>query len=474
MLFYIYHIFQSLRRYFSRETAWLQFCSVILGMMACLEPGGVSSLCRFWGFNEKGYLSLLNFFRARSWNHESVMQGWSRFVLRKAPVIMSGDRLVCLSDHTLNPKDGRRMPGVVSLRQNSETQSKPGYFRGHCWSALSLVLGSSKGYFSLPILARIDQGHEHLKKLSPIEPESTQTQRPVMMAQDFAKQNFQCVLLVLDAYFGVEPAFAQAAAICDETGEPLVHILTKAKRNYVANTAEGERLKLWDMFDSASEAGFQEAECQIYGEKKTVSFLAKNLYWGESQRLIRFIWVKSAVGQIILMASDLEIEPAKAIEFYALRMKIETMFDRLKNLIGAFDYHFWSSGLPKHSRRPKKNADLLLPDAEKPEPVKQCWDAYERFVNLGCLALGALQLISLAFSETIRDEYQGFLRTKPSDIPSERVTRSVLSKHIQNSLGKVNAGATLSMIYEYHKRAGFLAQPCKAISEDLCDSYFTA
>jgi len=80
----------------------------------------------------------------------------------------------------------------------------------------------------------------------------------------------------------------------------------------------------------------------------------------------------------------------------------------------------------------------------------------------------------LAFSETIRDEYQGFLRTKPSDIPSERVTRSVLSKHIQNSLGKVNAGATLSMIHEYHKKAGFLALPCKAVSEDLCDSYFTA
>jgi DDE superfamily endonuclease len=441
-------------------------------MMSCLEPGGVSSLCRFWGLNERGYLSLLNFFRSSAWNHESLMQGWSRFVLRKGPVIDSGDRLLALVDHTLKPKDGRRMPGVVSLRQTSETQSKPGYFRGHCWSVLSLVVGSTKTYFSLPVLARIDQGHQHLRNLNPTAPESTQTQRPVIMAQDFAKQHFRRVLLVLDAYFCVEPAFAQAASICDETGEPWVHLLTKAKRNYVAQTAEGERLKLWDRFDSVSE--FAHAQCQMYGEKTTVSFLAENLYWGDNQRLIRFIWVTSPLGQIILMTSNLELKPEQAIEGYALRMKIETMFDRLKNLIAAFDYHFWSTDLPKHSRRPKKNAELLLPDHEKPESIQQCWNAYERFVNLGCLALGMLQLISLTFSQTIRDEFQGFLRTQPNDIPSERVTRSVLSKHIQNTLGKVKAGATLRMIHDYHKKAGFLAIHCKALSEDLCDSYFTA
>ena len=40
-------------------------------------------------------------------------------------------RYVLLGDHTHVVKDGGRMPGVVSLREHSETQRKPSYFRGN-------------------------------------------------------------------------------------------------------------------------------------------------------------------------------------------------------------------------------------------------------------------------------------------------------------------------------------------------------
>ena len=56
-----------------------------------------------------------------------------------------------LGDHTHVVKDGGRMPGVVSLRETSETQHRPSYFRGQYWGALGLVVGSLAGCFCLPL-----------------------------------------------------------------------------------------------------------------------------------------------------------------------------------------------------------------------------------------------------------------------------------------------------------------------------------
>jgi len=47
--------------------------------------------------------------------------------------LFSQRRVVVIGDHTYISKEGRRMPGVVTLRQDSETQSKPSYFKGQCW-----------------------------------------------------------------------------------------------------------------------------------------------------------------------------------------------------------------------------------------------------------------------------------------------------------------------------------------------------
>src|SRR3990167_911756 len=466
MLFYIYTIFHSFRPFFSRKVAWLHFCSVVLGMIACMEMGGVSSLCRFWHMNEQGYLSLLHFFRASSWNHLTLMNHWTRYVIQKGPVLNNKGRLLMLADHTYQPKDGRRMPGVVTLHQKSETQSKPSFFRGQCWAVLSMVIGSKEGYFSLPVLAKLDQGYAHLKQT----PELSQSQRPVALAQDFAWEQQKPVLLVLDAYFGTEPVFEQAKSICDENEKPWVEVITKAKKNYVARTEQGETIHLSKEFETE---GFHLADCQLYGHLENVAFKVRNLSWGKS-RPIRFIWVKSRLGKMVLMCSNLDQEPIKAIEAYGLRMKIEVMFDRLKNLLGAFEFHFWTQKLPSHSRRPKKNNALKEPDTVDLKKVELCWLAYERFVNLGCIALGVLQLLAVGFPEQIWQNFQSFLRTRRNTLPSERVVRFVLAKHIQQQLGKVTSGATLRQIHDYHKNAGFLDPPLEEDCEVLCPLSYTA
>ena len=107
-------------------------------------------------------------------------------------------RCVLLGDHTYVVKDGGRMPGVVSLREHSETQRKPSYFRGQCWGAIGLVVGALKGCFCLPLELRIHQGFVHLGQ-APEPASSSRTslgERVVQMALAFARDHDRPAWLV--------------------------------------------------------------------------------------------------------------------------------------------------------------------------------------------------------------------------------------------------------------------------------------
>ena len=115
--------------------------------------------------------------------------------------------------------------------------------------------------------------------------------------------------------------------------------------------------------------------------------MALNLLWKPTGGFIRFIFALTSRGPIVLMCSDLQMPPVTAIELYCLRVRVETLFAMLKHLIGAFRYHFWSKGLPRHSRKPKKNQHLKQPTKEDVKQVQSCWEGCERFVMLAAIAL---------------------------------------------------------------------------------------
>jgi hypothetical protein len=53
---------QGFRNAFSRQQSWLVFCAILLSFLAASEMVGVTSMCRYWVSNEKGYYQLLHFF----------------------------------------------------------------------------------------------------------------------------------------------------------------------------------------------------------------------------------------------------------------------------------------------------------------------------------------------------------------------------------------------------------------------------
>jgi len=64
-----------------------------------------------------------------------------------------------------------------------------------------------------------------------------------------------------------------------------------------------------------------------------------------------------------------------------------------------------------------------LMGADQQRKVKHCFEAYERFVMSGAIALGLLQLISLKYQNSVWSEFQGFLRTRSRTVPSERTVK---------------------------------------------------
>jgi hypothetical protein len=441
MLMYLYHALESFRSVFSRQRSWLLFCAVVLSFLAAPEMIGVTSMCRFWHGNESVYHRLLHFFRSKAYDFGALLAAWQGYVLRQAVAVQVIGRVVLLGDHTHVVKDGGRMPGVVSLRETSETQHKPSYFRGQCWGAVGLVVGTLEACFCLPLELRIHQGFRHLghAAASP-HADPSMTERVIQMALAFAIGHDCPAFLVLDAFFSTAGVFRLAHSVYSITlKQPYLMILARAKKNYVAyfpaelkppgrpgpQPRYGEKVHLMECFDHPQ--GFDTVECCVYGQREAVRLMSVPLLWKPLGQWLLFIFAITSRGPIVLMCSDLTLSPVTALELYCVRTRIEILFAVLKNLIGAFCFHFWTKRLPRHARRPTANRYLQTPGLEHQPIVAACWQAYELFVWCAVIAHGLLQLIALRFGAEVWQHHQLYLRTRSRALPSEKTVRQVLA-----------------------------------------------
>jgi hypothetical protein len=465
---YLYHMLATFRPLFSRHTPWVLFCVVILGFIGTPHLEGLTSLCRFWFMEEADYHRLLHFFHSCAWSLDDLVRHWSHLVLSQQVAVSVEGRAVLLGDHTAVVKDARRMPGVVTLHQDSETQSKPTYYRGHYWGVVGLLVGSLTEVFCLPLEARLHQGLAHLgaSKSSPTD-RDTQGVMLVQMALDFARRHDLLSIVVLDAFFSIGTVFELANSVWSMAlKQPYLTILTRAKKNYAAYLEPlapsptprgrprkyGDKIKLKTVLETYQDQ-FLQAQCQLYGHTEMISYLALNLLWKPIKGPVRFIFAITSRGPLILMCSDLTMAPLGAIELYGARVRVETLVAMLKGLMGAFAYRFWSKYMPRHSRKPNKNADLKRPHSQHVPAVQQTWLACERFVMLGCLALGMLQLMSLKCHGAIWDSFTAYLRTRSRTLPSERTVKAVLAQELLRDFHHVKPSAMMQEIHDLTHRS---------------------
>jgi len=435
-----------MRLAFSRRATYYWFVVVFVGFILRTDNFGVSSIIRALSLAPESYTGLLHFFHSTAWTVEGMMFIWWQWLVKKDIAHRINDRLVLIGDHTKTPKDGRKMPAVTTLHQDSETGSKPSYFRGHHWGCIGILMRACDKYFAVPLWANIQEGLTLLAG-SDEKRHLPKTVQIVEMARRTATSMKKEAYLVLDAYFAVGPVFLAAAKKLNGISN-FVHILVRAKKNVVAYGKPpkkdphkrgpakkyGKKIKLKAIFDSKAKCyTFQTTEADVYGQIETVRYLVLDLLWKPVKGMLRFILVETSRGKMILITSDFTLDPITAVQLYCRRVTIETMFDTLKNTLGAMAYHFWSHYLSRASRKPKKNKDRKQ-ESTDPAKTNNTLAAIEKFVNVQLLVLGMLQLIAKQFSTEVKTKANCWLRTVSANIPSEFVTRTALANILKNNL----------------------------------------
>jgi hypothetical protein len=300
--------------------------------------------------------------------------------------------------------------------------------------------------FCIPLCAELHEGVADIRRLqNKADPlidgrakVSITTLMAAMAADLVAAMGRRC-LLVLDAYFAVGPVLAILKKVVDPDGQPLVHVVTRAKSNVVGYgdplskpgrrgrpCTYGPKLKLMALFEARA-AAFEQTVIELYGCCKTVSFLCLDLVWKPVGEKIRFVLVKDGTERFILMSTDLTLLAPDIIRAYSYRFKIEVSFKVLKHLMGVFFYRFWTAAWPRINKRTISDLSDIT-DSRRQKLIRETTNAIEAFANFGCIATGILQIIALNFHQKIWRNYDGWLRTVTSTIPSEEIVKSVIQQ----------------------------------------------
>ena len=136
----------AFRLEFSREKAYIWFVIIIVSLMISTEASGVTSIVRELSIDPLKYESMLLFFRANSWNLQGLIQKWQEIMSRSNLLYKEGPLNILIGDGTKVAKQGKKMPGVKKLHQESENTTKPTYIFGQLVDLWANRPGSRHSY----------------------------------------------------------------------------------------------------------------------------------------------------------------------------------------------------------------------------------------------------------------------------------------------------------------------------------------
>ncbi len=421
----------TLRSACSRHVTFIWMALVLTAMAIRPDRLGVTSFVRAAFLDSSCYHRLLHFFHSPALPLSSLLTVWIKLVMTLFDPVMAGSYVVFVADGLKVSKEGKKMPAVKCLHQESANNSKSEYIMGHSFQAISLLVCSPVGHvFAVPLISRICEGltwnHSHNPK--------SLLDKLVVLFQEVVQVAEVPALLVADAYYAsrkvIEPLLSRGG-----------HLVTRARINSVAYQPAGaqkkqrgrgrprkygEKVHLRNLFKGWQ--GFAEAKSPVYGEENiTIKYHAVNLMWRPVGRIVRFVLVKHPTrGRIILLSTMFDLDPLKVIEIYGLRFKIEVSFKQAIHTIGTYGYHFWMRDMKPIKRR-SGNQNLSHAEKQYKTEVRRKMAAYHRYVQLGCIAQGLLQHLAINHRAIVWRTFRSWLRTMRPDLtPSEMVVAHAL------------------------------------------------
>jgi DDE superfamily endonuclease len=442
----IEQILASLRPAFQREATFEWFVLLLWGVLLTTQPPAVTSYLNAIGLSERYYHQALHWFHSQAFRVDRLCECWSDWLSQHANVDrLQGQRLY-VGDGIKVGKEGRKMPGVKGLHQESSNVSKPEWIRGHYFSALGLLLRVGQAVFAVPLVFKL---HDGIEAVSQFEQSLTLVDKMANLCVAYMRPGSY---VLLDAYYA-------SAKVLKPLRQKGLHLISRVRSSTVVYAAFSPRpgkfrgrprqwgspIHLRELFAPTQDCF--KAQVWLYGQLSTVYYQCFQSVWDRPDAEVLFVLTQLPNGkQLILLSSDTSLTGAQVIQAYAKRFKIELCFRTLVHLLGGFAYQFWLKLLPNTPQFP---SNLRLVDFTPVEQhqIQQKVEAFERFVNLNAMALGVLQILALEFPNAIWQDFPRWFRTHPEHgYPSEQIVRLTLQHQLPMIFAKSSPTLLLSKL----------------------------
>ena len=138
----LYHHILELKPASSRNITFLWMCILMSMMMRYSDHDGVTSIIRIFGLVPICYDRILDFLHSPALDLDLLLGLWVKLVIKIFPKpILTNNRYVLIGDGIKIAKEGKKMPGVKCLHQESYSNSKAEYIMGHSCQAVCLLVG---------------------------------------------------------------------------------------------------------------------------------------------------------------------------------------------------------------------------------------------------------------------------------------------------------------------------------------------
>ncbi len=419
----------------ARTFVWMSLA--LVGLSTRSDLAGVTSFVRAGWLQSKAYYRLLHLFHTPALVLEALTTRWILLALKLFTPLRVDDRLVLVADGLKVPKEGRKMPAVKKLHQESQDNSKPEFIFGHSFQAVSLLVRGAVGQvFSVPLTSRIHEGLVFSNRDT-----RTLLDKLVHLFLSIAGVLESPTILVADAYYASRKVILP---LLDQGHHLVTRVRTNAVAFHKAPRPEvprrgrprkyGEKVCLRDLWGHKHR--FSPVPSPVYGESDVeIRYYSTDLLWRPVGELVRFVLVDHPNrGRLILMTSDTSLDPLTVISLYGYRFKIEVGFKQGLRTLGTYAYHFWMRDMVPIPRR-SGNQYLHRRSDNYRRLVRRKMDAYHRYVQLGCIAQGLLQHLAINHRSEVWRRFNSWMRTMvPSKPPSEAVVAQALRSSLPEFL----------------------------------------
>jgi hypothetical protein len=403
------------------------------------------------------YTTLLKFFRSGAFDIDALYQKLIAVLPKILPPKTIDGKVILIGDHIKTAKEGRRMPAIEKLHQESQNSGKGAFIEGHLFGFISMVIPGFNR--SIPVMAGLQESKTKTGGESLVE-------QIVKQAGNVVEMMGKPAILLLDAFFFSKTTLTTAARYVDKQGRPLLSVITRAKQfavgyrepeNHDGNKrgrkrVYGKKVTLVTLFREKRK-DFIKTKLTLYGKKTDVQYLCVDLIQRPTRQRVRFVLTIIGNTHFMLMSSSRALDSETIISLYAQRFKIEGLFGELKNRLGGFAYHFWTYSLEK---RKKGMLPVLPKDRRMLQEAEKTKKSIETYVFCHCLVYGILTGLAITQSKGIWGRFTGWLRVVRTEYPTIWVTRQVVSDDFHRYLPKLKRLRVFGHIIESMRTDAFL------------------